>query len=115
MTPCVVNLSNQIFPIFTRLLLFFVITHVNFFLLNCDENNRFKTVSQCFSCIEIIINYWTSWVNYHSFIKLRFVFSTFFYSSKQVTTRLPKVQQSKPSLHVYKIEGNAHAQSIICS
>ena len=97
MTPCVVNLSNKIFPIFTRLLLFFGITHVNFFLLNCDENNTFKTVSHGFSCIEIInINYWTrlSILSYRYFartafnncfiiIKLCFMFSAVFSSRKQ--------------------------------
>ncbi len=79
----------------SRLLLFFGITHVNFFLLNCDENNRFKTVSQCFSCIEIInINYWTrlSILSYryfartefnNCFVKLRFMFSAVFSSRKE--------------------------------
>jgi hypothetical protein len=46
-------------------------------------------------------------------------FSRFFYFPRfflQVskTTHFPKVQQSEPPLFT-KIEGNAHAQTIICS
>jgi hypothetical protein len=42
-----------------------------------------------------------------------FTFRAFFFKVSK-TTHFPKVQQSEPPL-LTKIEGNAHAQTIICS
>ncbi len=42
------------------------------------------------------------------------MFSAFFSSSKQDNSS-SESSAKRPPLHVYKIEGNAHAQSIMCT
>jgi hypothetical protein len=48
------------------------------------------------------------------YLASNFYFPRFFLQVQSKTTHFPKVQQSEPPLFT-KIEGNAHAQTIICS